>query len=237
MAITAQTILTRVRTQLIDEIPVPAGQDPASVRRWTDDELLRWMSDGQRTLVAMDPSLGTFTDALLLQPGTKQVLPDGAFMLIDIKRNMGNDGLTPGRVVTVISRENLDRVDPMWHASRRSDVTQHYIYDPKQPRVYYVYPPSTGANYIDVVRANNPPDFTTLTDLLTVPDLYQTALFDYVMFRAHQKDSDYAAGESKAQAYLQLFQLFVTGHTEAVLDESPNKQLGPSDLADKGAAA
>jgi hypothetical protein len=228
MAVTAQTILTRVRTQLIDEL---------AQKRWTDDELMRWLSDGQRTLVAMDPALGSQTNALMLVPGTRQVLPTEAFMLLDIKRNMGRDGLTPGRVVTVISRENLDRVDPNWHASRRSDVTFHYIYDPKQPRAYYVYPPSTGFNYLEVSRATNPPDFTTPTDLMVIPDLYQTALFDYVMFRAHQKDSDYAAGESKAQAYLQLFQMFTAGHTEAVLDESPNKQLGPSDLADKGAAA
>jgi len=228
MAVTAQTILTRVRTQLIDEL---------AQKRWSDDELLRWLSDGQRTLVATDPALGEVTAPLKMAAGTKQVLPIEAFMLLDIKRNMGADGLTPGRVVTVISRENIDRVDPMWHASRRSDVTLHYVYDPKQPKTYYIYPPSTGANYLDVSRAASPPDFTALTDLMTIPDLYQTALFDYVMFRAHQKDSDYSAGDSKAQAYLGLFQMFTTSHTEAVLDESPNKQLGPSDLADKGAAA
>ena len=57
------------------------------------------------------------------------------------------------------------------------------------------------------------------------------------MFRAHQKDTDYSADASKSQAYLQLFQMFTSGHTAAVLDESPNKQLGPTDLADKGAAA
>ena len=49
MAVTAQTILTRVRTQLIDEL---------TQQRWTDPELLRWLSDGQRTLVAMDPAWG-----------------------------------------------------------------------------------------------------------------------------------------------------------------------------------
>jgi len=228
MAVTAQTIITRVRTQLIDEL---------ATKRWTDDELLRWLSDGQRTLVAMDPALGEVSGPLLMVVGTKQTLPAGAFMLLDIKRNLGLDGVTPGRVVTVVSRENLDRVDPNWHASLRSDITYHYVYDPKQPRTFYIYPPSTGANQLDVSRATTPADFTNLQDLITVPDLYQTALFDYVMFRAHQKDTDYSAGESKAQTYLQLFQMFITSHTEAVLDESPNKQLGPSDLSDKGAAA
>jgi hypothetical protein len=228
MAVTADKIITRVRTQLIDDL---------ATKRWTDAELLGWLSDGQRTLVAMDPALGDVTGPLPLVVGTLQTLPPNAFMLLDVKRNMGLDGLTPGRVVTVVSRENLDRVDPNWHASRRSDIVFHYIYDPKQPRRYYVYPPSTGMTQIEVSRAENPADFATLLDEMTVPDLYQTALFDYVMFRAHEKDDDYAGGEGKAQAYLQLFQMFTTGHTAAVLDESPNKQLGPADLADKGAAA
>src|SRR6478609_911355 len=98
MAVTAQTIITRVRTQLIDEL---------ATKRWTDDELLRWLSDGQRTLVAMDPALGEVSGPLLMVVGTKQTLPAGAFMLLDIKRNLGLDGVTPGRVVTVVSRENL----------------------------------------------------------------------------------------------------------------------------------
>jgi hypothetical protein len=234
MPVTANTILTRVRSQLIDDGLTRLPPGPV---RWTDDELLRWLSDGQRTLVAMDPALGEITAPLALSQGTKQVLPVGAFMLLDIKRNMGTDGETPGRVVTVVTRENLDRVDPNWHASLRSDVTLHYVYDPKQPRVYYVYPPSTGLNYLDVSRAASPADFTAMNDVMTVPDLYQTALFDYVMFRAHQKDTDYAAGNDKAQAYLGLFQMFVGGHTQAVVDESPNRQLGEPNLQDKGAAA
>lgn len=228
MTVTAQAILTRVRTQLLDDLPT---------KRWSDAELLGWLSDGQRTLVAADPSLGNVISSVKLVVGTKQVLPDGAFMLLDILRNMGSDGLTPGRVVTVTSRENLDRVDPNWHNSRRSDIARHYIYDPKQPKAYYVYPPSTGITYVEMSRAQNPADIAALTDLITVPDLYQTALFDFVMFRAHQKDSDYAAGDQTAQGYLQLFQMFVQSSTQGLLDVSPNKQMGQGDLTDKGAAA
>lgn len=228
MTVSAQTILTRVRSQLIDEL---------ATKRWSDAELLRWLSDAERTLVAMDPSLGDVTGPLLLAVGSKQTLPVGAFMLLDINRNMGLDGDSPGRVVTVVSRENLDRVDPNWHHSLRSEETQHYIYDPKTPRTFYVYPPSTGTNYLDISRAHTPPEITTLDQNITIPDLYQTAMFDYVMFRAHQKDSDYAAGEGKAAVYLNLFQLFMQGHTQAQTDESPNRQLGAPDLADKGAAA
>src|SRR5215471_1724821 len=115
MTVPASAILTRVRTQLIDDLPT---------KRWTDDELLRWLSDGQRTIVAIDPSLGYGAVALKLDPGSLQHLPDGGFMLLNIQRNLGLDGATPGRAVTVISQENLDAQDPDWHASPRSEVTR-----------------------------------------------------------------------------------------------------------------
>jgi hypothetical protein len=41
------------------------------------------------------------------------------------------------------------------------------------------------------------------------------------MFRAHQKDSDYSAGESKAQVYLALFQMFVGVHEGAKVEDAP----------------
>jgi hypothetical protein len=222
MAVTAQTILTRVRSQLIDEQPT---------KRWTDDELLRWLSDGQRTLVAMNPSLGMKMVSIPTQPGTLQVLPPGAFMLLDIQRNMyrnDDDSFTPGREVTVVSRENLDRTDPNWHTSRRSDVTHHFIYDALQPLVYFVWPPSTGVNYLDTNLAMTPVDFDSLDDPMIVEELYQTALFDYVMFRAHQKDTDYSAGNEKAATYLQLFQMFASGHQAGKDAQTPNK--GPPDV-------
>jgi len=227
MTVLASAIIDRVRTQLIDE---------RVTQRWGDEELLRWLSDGQRTVVAMSPSLGEVTESLQLTEGTKQTLPAGTLMLLDIQRNMGADGETPGRAVRPVTRELMDGMNPSWHAAARSSTISNYIYDPQRPRVYYVYPPSTGLTYLEVSRAANPAEITTTTDLLVVDDLYQTALFDYVMFRAHQKDSDYAAGEGKAQVYLQLFMAFMGQHEGAKLAESPNQQLADTNLGVKGAA-
>lgn len=228
MPVQAQAIITRVRTQLIDDLPT---------QRWTDTELLSWLSDGQRTLVSVNPTLGAVTAPMPLVVGTKQVLPAGAFMLVEITRNLGLDGKTPGRVVTPIGRDNLDRTDPNWHVSRRSEVTQHYIYNPDIPLVFYVYPPSTGFNFLEVSCAQNPADITALTGNIAVPDLYQTALFDFTMFRAHQKDSDYAAGDQVAQGYLQLFQMFASAHDSAIEGEAPNKLTSNTELTPRGAAA
>jgi len=227
MTVLASAILARVRSQLIDE---------GATRRWSDAELLRWLSDAERALVAASPSLGEVTAPFALAIGTKQTLTGQAFMLLDVRRNLGEDGATPGRAITVVTRELLDGFDPLWHAGRRSATISNFVYDPRTPKTFYVYPPANGETQIEVSTANTPAEITALDQAITVPDLYQTALFDYVMFRAHQKDTDYAAGMEKAQVYLQLFTAFVGGHEGGKLAESPNTALGPTDLNSKGAA-
>jgi hypothetical protein len=87
----------------------------------------------------MNPSIGERTLAVQLAVGTKQALADPAFQLIDIKRNMGTDGNTPGRAIRVVTRELMDGMDPNWHAGPRSSITQNFIYDPQQPKTYYVF--------------------------------------------------------------------------------------------------
>lgn len=227
MPVAASLILTRVRRQLIDE---------NVTQRWSDAELLSWLSDGQRTVVAMSPSVGERTASMKLAEGTKQTVPAGAFQLLDVKRNMGADGGTPGRAVSVVTRELMDSFDPNWHASARSSTTKHYIYDPEQPKTFYAWPPSTGQNWVELSAAYTPVEMTVVVDLLEIDDLYQTALFDYVMFRAHQKDSDYSAGEGKAGVYLGLFQAFMGGHEGGKLAESPNVRLAGTNLSTKGGA-
>lgn len=227
MSVAASEIITRVRSQLIDE---------NVTKRWSDAELLRWLSDGQRTIVALDPSLGEVTSVIQLDEGTKQTLPQDTVILLDIRRNMGTDGVTPGRAIRVATREAMDNNNPNWHSGLRSSVTQTYTYDPQQPKTFFVYPPSTGTNHVEVSRSAVPAELSAVTDNISVSDLYRTALVDYVMYRAHQKDSDYAAGEGKAAAYLNTFVLSITGHETAKLLNSANMQLAMPDLTVKGAA-
>lgn len=227
MTVAASLILARVRRQLIDE---------AVVQHWTDAELLGWISDGQRTIVAMDPSYGETTEVFELAEGTKQNLSPDTHQLLDIQRNMGADGDTPGRTVRVVSREVLDTLNADWHSAPHTSVVENFIYDPQRPTIFYVYPPNNGTGTIELSRAKVPAELTNGSSVIEVNDLCQTALFDYTMFRAHQKDSDYSAGEGKAQVYLSLFMAFMTQQGTGALDESPNVKLSPANLASKGAA-
>jgi len=227
MPVTAQTILDKVRDQLVDNGTTP---------RWTDVELLSYLSDGQRTAVSYVPSAASTIDVVALVAGTKQALPSDGYMLLTVVRNIADDLTTGGRACRIVSRELLDGYMPTWHASTASAIVQNYIYEPQSPETFYVYPPNNGLGHVEIVYAVLPPVLTTGSSNLTLGEIYHSALFDYVMYRAHQKDGDFAAGQGVAAGYLQLFMQALGQGDAAQLSNNPNLQLYPPNPASKGTA-
>ena len=230
MAIVASSVINRVRTQLIDQ-----GANGAPLR-WSDPELLKWLSDGCRTIVAIANNASNKVTPHRLVAGTRQTIPANGHSLLGVTRNTNADGTKPGRAIRIISREIIDAQNPDWHADRANSVVRNYIYDPEDQRAFYVYPPNDGSGYIEINYCVMPPDVTSVDDTLVLQDIYQTPLFDYVMFRAHMKDSDYAGGNGPAQGYLQSFMAFMQVSEASLAKENVNLQLTPYNPDVKGAA-
>lgn len=221
---TIQSLIDKARLQLIDE----------DGTRWTDDELLSWLADGERAIVGMIPSASAVAVVKPLEIGTRQSLPEGGYQLLSVKRNMDDDEITPGRAVRIASREIMDAFNPAWHEDTTAATVQHYMFDPQDPRSFYVYPPNNGTGKLEIVYSVYPADKTSLDETIEVHDIYQTALLNYILYRAHQKDGDFAAGMAVAMNYLQLFMQSV-GATEAgSLTNNPNLELGAFDPSTKG---
>lgn len=227
MAVTAQSIINRVRTQLIDT---------NAEQRWSDTELLRWLSDGQRTLVSLVPDASGVIAVRALSAGTKQTIPSNGHMLLTIFRNTNAAGTTGGRAVRLTSRELLDGFDQAWHSAAATVNVQAYVFDPQHPDTFYVYPPNTGTGYVELSYSVMPADLSSTSDTLSVADIYQTPLVDYVLYRAHQKDSDFAAGQAIASNYLQLFLAHIGQGQAAELSNNPNLQLANASPEAKGTA-
>lgn len=227
MAVLASDVITRVREILVDK---------AVAKRWTDAELLRYLSDGQRTIAAMYPDQVTKVAIVPLVPGTYQTLPADAVSLLTIYRNFAGDGVTPGRAIRLIRREILDDQNPGWHTEGKQQVVYNYIYDPLDSMAYFVYPPSNGLGFVQMNYCFNPEEVTDLTDELPLAGIYQTPLVDYVLYKAHQKDSDFAAGQQRAVAHLQAFTLFMETRSKRDVETNPNQSLGPFNPNVSGAA-
>jgi len=103
---------------------------------------------------------------------------------------------------------------------------QHYMFDPRLPKEFLVYPPATTAARLEVIYSSVPLAHTlteaqlinsATTEVIRIDDSYFNALLDYVLYRAYSKDAEYAANAQRAVAHYQAFQnaLGVSAQTNA----------------------
>jgi len=197
MALTASDVLTRAADIIQDQTNV----------RWPQDELLRYLNDARREISIARPDLYATTSTVTLTAGgTRYALPTDGVRLIDVTRNMPAG--TPGKAIRVVEREILDAQKPDWHTETASAIIKHFMYDERNPRQYYVYPPATAGHQIEIVYGQTPTDITTgsiSSTQLTQEDIYTGAIVDYVCYRAFSKDSEYAGNAQRAQAHYPQF--------------------------------
>ena len=194
MALTVNDVLLRASDIIQDQTNV----------RWPQDELLRYLNDARREISIARPDLYATTSTVTLTAGgTRYSLPTDGVRLIDVTRNMPAGA--PGKAIRVVEREILDAQKPDWHTETASTIVKHFMYDERNPRQYYVYPPSTAGHQIEIVYGQTPTDISVLSTQLTQEDIYTGAIVDYVCYRAFSKDSEYAGNAQRAQAHYQQF--------------------------------
>lgn len=206
--ITAQSIIDRASKVL---------QDTGTTRRWGETDQLGWLNEGQREAVLLKPDANTQNESVSLASGTKQELPAGGLMLLNVIRNMGTDGSTEGDAVLPMTMEAMNRMVPGWHSETATEAISYFVFDPRDPKRWYCYPPSDGTGQVEEVYSATPTDIAAIDDAITLDDIYAPALLDYVLHRSFQYDADFAANASRAQSHFMSFmqKIGVLDKTEA----------------------
>lgn len=193
---------TTKAVDLINRVAVTL-QDPTFVR-WPNQELLNYLNDAQRQVVLFRPDAKAVNAPFTCANSAKQTLPADGLRLINVLRNSG------GRAITKVDRGILDVQLPEWYETAvGTDGVKHYVYDALDPKNFYVFPKPAASHPIDIVYAMSPVDivisnYTTDTQVIGIDDIYANALMDYMMYRAYQKDSEFA-NLNRAAVYYQAF--------------------------------
>jgi hypothetical protein len=233
MALSASSIAKRAATILID----------LENTRWTASELVQWLNDAQRELVAYRPDATAQYLTVTLTSGTRQSLdvsPESAairpFKLLDVVRNMAVTSQL--RAIRQTSRDMLDAWIPDWHTAPASVDIVNFMYDHRSPRTFYVYPPALPAAQVEVLMSNylvdiaTPSgDYTTIVGTIAVSDIFSQALVDYILYRAFLKDSDFAANSQRAAAYYASFTNLLGTEVKGTLSTSPSISAGANNTA------
>lgn len=196
-------------------------QDNTNVR-FPNDELLKFFNDAQKEVVLHRPDAKMVNTSFDCVSGSKQTLPSAALRLIEVVRNVG------GRAVTQVQKRILDETLPNWHESvAGANKIEHFIYDPADPKNFYVYPKgAVGTHSLEIVYSSSPSEisisnFETDVQVISIDDVYSNCLLDYVLYRSYQKDSEFAGNASRAMMHYQSFANALGVKTQADVATTP----------------
>jgi hypothetical protein len=205
--------------------------------RWTPLDLLEYLNAGQREIVILRPDTHVTVEAIKLTAGrTRQSLPDSGLRLIKLTMNMGDDGSHPGRPITIIEQEELNALAPDWHSEDPAALEiEHYAYDGASPKTFYVYRKLLQPRFVEAHFSSCPRDVMikgvnggTDNTVITLDDIWQTALYDYMLMRAHAKDTDARDDQESDRAYRRfLARLGLKVQVDRAMD--PNRNSPPRD--------
>ena len=213
MAVAVADIITRAQTILQD----------VTGTRWPTPELLNWLNDSYKEIVQVRPDLYPVTDpSFACVAGTRQSAPTGALRMIDVVRNGGG----AKRAVRLIDRRILDDQLPSWHSQAGTTEIQHWMFDPRSPREFLVYPPASSGATLEIVYSAVPAAHASATGNIAIVDSYANVMLDYMLYRAYTKDAEYTANAARAQAHYSAMQAALSSGAASDGASRPGAQPG-----------
>jgi hypothetical protein len=208
---------------------VPLGQvqellqDEGGVT-WTTTQLLRAWNEAQKVIVVFAPEASLTTASWqLVAAETRHAAPSGAIKIIDVMRNMGADGATPGASIRLTTRGNLEDHVTDWHSGTGAASITQWAPDPRNPKLFWTYPRvhASTAVFVEGTYSSVPADIDELTDTITVGDEWAAAAVNWCMYRALARDSKRTPVFARADHYLKTFGFLVGGKLSADIKQDP----------------
>lgn len=212
MPLSMQAVADRVGDALLDDEHV----------RWTVTELIRWANESMGAILTRRPAAFARRSVVDLVAGCLQTIPADGAMLLDLTRNIASNGTTSGRPIRRTDRQLLDDSDPDWHTGKQKAEIRQYTYDDRAPKVFYVYPPAIAGTKVELFDAALPTDIDSIDDSLGIGAEYLESVVNYVCYRCHSKDFEFA-NAAVATAYYQAFEASLGIKSQTQAAASPNQ--------------
>jgi len=207
MSIAAYTLIDRLSALYGDPITYTGSVMTTNGVRLYEADWLEHLNSAALQIVLVRPDANSVIACTKLVAGTKQTVPATAHRLLDVIRNMGALGITAGKPITQVSRQDMDSISTLWHSETGETVIDHFCFDPRSPRMYYVTPPVHISTYVyvEILTSNIPTSMTSSADNIPLPDLYRGPLMDWALYLAYQHDTDSPGSMSTALHYYKSF--------------------------------
>ncbi len=187
----------------------------------------RYLHEGE-VILAVHKSSSTARDIdYACKAGTKQDLSLVDEMniagLLAVKANGSID--EPKRSVRLVSRDDLDQVDPEWRSADPADDIDEYIHDPREPTVFYTNPPASVGQPLNISVYLVPAEYGEVDEntITTVSELDAPSLVEWALYRAFSEDSEGTPNFQRSSRHLQGFSSLSGIKLQNEIRTSPNK--------------
>lgn len=207
-------LISRAHTILLDTTAV----------RWPALELQNWLNDGYREIVNILPAAYVQSTLFTCAAGYRQDISSistRVFKLIEVICNRAASSRK--RAIQLVSRKSLDTMRPGWYAETAGVNIQKYVFDPRMPKEFLVYPPATTAAQVELLYSEVPAPHTltesqlmnsSTTEVIRLDDIYASPLLDYILYRAYTKDAEQPNNAARAVAHYQAMTTALGGRTQ-----------------------
>lgn len=191
---TIRFIVTQVQRRIVDEEEI----------RWTIQDLIDYFNSAVKAVMVVRPDAYVKTEEFACTQGTKQTLPEGINLLFNVLRNVNGPAIRGPHDMLM-----LDNYYPDWRNGTAQSNAETYMYEERNPSVFYLYPAVTEQHKIEIV-ASFIPDPISKTDydgnqVSPLGPLYDNALIEYMIYLAFSQDNEFAANSNKANLALAAF--------------------------------
>jgi|GEM_PF-773521 hypothetical protein len=174
--------------------------------------LLDFLNESMRVVVMQRPDAFAITEPIRLEPGMRQRMPSkkrnsasrNAATLIELVRNLGQDGDTPGQAIVSAQPSLL----LAWaDATRAARSVENFAYDRlTNPNIYYVYPAvcEDADVWVEATYSAAPEAITSPEQEIGLPEGYAAALKHHILASILSGDNE-SSNASKASLHLQLY--------------------------------
>jgi hypothetical protein len=196
--------------------------------RWTKEALLSWLNAAQKAIVLQKPDSHVVNEDFNCNGGTtKQSLPDNGLRLLEVVRNVTED--STGEAISVVSRDVMDTTVPDWHSSTPTINIENYVFDERDPKHFYVYPAPDTDTLIEIIYSKAPGlivvvDYNTDSQTITLDDVYENVILDYMLYRAYAKDAEYSKNGRQSLNHYNDFANAIGMKMKVDIINSPNEQ-------------
>ena len=162
--------------------------------RWSKADLLDWMTMGIQTFIIKKPTISQVTKTISLSGGVIN-LPGDGYKLLGVNH-------VDDIAVTYVDIDKLNQLFPAWRRdvgtpsnwTKVDDEDKQFVLHPKpdaEVQVEFVY----SAN-LKVEDEKSP---------FPISDIYKAIIFDYMVYRAYDQDSEDTINAQLAQNHLMLY--------------------------------